>query len=131
MPGPAPPCLCPFTPGGGGYLTLPSPSTYSGQCNTVYIQEISFARNDVSEKLISSPLLIDIHVLMRDEKEGRKKQARSNKQTRQSNTYSEPHFLRKSDCLGCAALLYPMVCLFDLALSFLPSFSHLSLKHVH
>ena len=27
-----------------------------------------------------------IHVLMRDEKEGRKKQAWSNKQTRQSNT---------------------------------------------
>ena len=26
------------------------------------------------------------HVLMRDEKEGRKKQARSNEQTRQSNT---------------------------------------------
>ena len=26
------------------------------------------------------------HVLMRDEKEGREKQARSNKQTRQSNT---------------------------------------------
>ena len=29
---------------------------------------------------------VHIHVLMRDEKEGRKKQARSNKQTRQSNT---------------------------------------------
>ena len=29
---------------------------------------------------------IQCHVLMRDEKEGRKKQARSNKQTRQSNT---------------------------------------------
>ena len=30
--------------------------------------------------------LMHIHVLMRDEKEERKKQARSNKQTRQSNT---------------------------------------------
>ena len=29
---------------------------------------------------------VHVHVLMRDEKEGRKKQARSNKQTRQSNT---------------------------------------------
>ena len=29
---------------------------------------------------------VTIHVLMRDEKEERKKQARSNKQTRQSNT---------------------------------------------
>ena len=43
-----------------------------------------------------------IHVLMRDEKEGRKKQARSNKQTRQSNT-AHPRqslFLRKMSCLG-------------------------------
>ena len=42
-----------------------------------------------------------IHVLMRDEKEGRKKQARSNKQTRQSNT-AHPRqslFLRKMSCL--------------------------------
>ena len=31
-----------------------------------------------------------IHVLMRDEKEERKKQARSNKQTRQSNTARTP-----------------------------------------
>ena len=34
------------------------------------------------------------------------------------------------DCLGCAVLLC-LVCLFDLACFFLPSFSHLSLKHVH
>ena len=43
-----------------------------------------------------------IHVLMRDEKEGRKKQARSNKQTRQSNT-AHPRqslFPRKMSCLG-------------------------------
>ena len=34
-----------------------------------------------------------------------------------------------SDCLGCA--VFPcLVCLFDLACFFLPSFSHLSLKHV-
>ena len=32
-----------------------------------------------------------IHVLMRDEKEGRKKQARLNKQTRQSNTMYTIH----------------------------------------
>ena len=40
--------------------------------------------------------------LMRDEKEGRKKQARSNKQTRQSNT-AHPRqslFLEKMSCLG-------------------------------
>ena len=36
----------------------------------------------------------------------------------------------KSDCLGCAVLLCP-VSLFGLACFFLPSFSHLSLKHVH
>ena len=35
-------------------------------------------------------------------------------------------FFRKSDC--CVAL---PCCLFDLACFFLPSFSHLSLKHVH
>ena len=43
-----------------------------------------------------------VHVLMRDEKEERKKQARSNKQTRQSNT-AHPRqslFLRKMSCLG-------------------------------
>ena len=43
-----------------------------------------------------------IHVLMRDEKGGRNKQARSNKQTRQSNT-AHPRqslFLRKMSCLG-------------------------------
>ena len=39
-------------------------------------------------------------------------------------------FLRKNDCLGCAVLLY-LVCLFDLACLFLPSFSHLSFKHVY
>ena len=33
-------------------------------------------------------------------------------------------FLRKSDCLGCAVLLY-LVCLFDLACFFLSSFSYL------
>ena len=42
------------------------------------------------------------------------------------------HFLRKSDCLGCAvllclgcAVLLCLVCLFDLACFFLPSFSSL------
>ena len=40
--------------------------------------------------------------LMRDEKEERKKQARSNKQTRQSNTAHprQSRFLRKMSCLG-------------------------------
>ena len=38
-------------------------------------------------------------------------------------------FLRKSDCLGCAALLCLVVCLILLAFFFLPS--HLSLKHVY
>ena len=44
--------------------------------------------------------------VMRDEKEGRKKQARSNKQTRQSNTAHPRHslFLRKMSCLGYAYL---------------------------
>ena len=43
-----------------------------------------------------------VHVLMRDEKEERKKQARSNKQTRQSNTACprQSLFLRKMSCLG-------------------------------
>ena len=44
---------------------------------------------------------VHVHVLMRDEKEGRMKQARSNKQTRQSNT-AHPRqslFLRKMSCL--------------------------------
>ena len=36
-----------------------------------------------------------IHVLMRDEKEERKKQARSNKQKRQSNTLKAVTFLKK------------------------------------
>ena len=59
--------------------------------------------------------------LMRDEKEERKKQARS---------YTwQLIFLRKSDYIGCAVLLCPVVCLTLLAYSFLPS--HLSLKHVH
>ena len=43
---------------------------------------------------------------MRDEKEERKKQARSNKQTRQSNT-AHPRqslFLRKTSCLGWVKL---------------------------
>ena len=35
---------------------------------------------------MSGSLWVYVHVLMRDEKEERKKQARSNKQTRQSNT---------------------------------------------
>ena len=38
-------------------------------------------------------------------------------------------FLRKRDCLGCAVLFCLVVCLILLAY-FLPSFSHLSLKHV-
>ena len=33
-----------------------------------------------------------VHVLMRDEKEGRKKQARSNKQQSKSNTPNGSHF---------------------------------------
>ena len=33
-------------------------------------------------------------------------------------------FLRKSDCLGCAVLIY-LVCLFDLACFFLPYFTSL------
>ena len=51
------------------------------------------------------PVFSDIrymHVLMRDEKEERKKHARSNKQTRQSNT-AHPRqslFLEKMSCLG-------------------------------
>ena len=45
---------------------------------------------------------IHVHVLMRDEKEERRKQARSNKQTRQSNTAHtrKSFFLRKISCLG-------------------------------
>ena len=71
-----------------------------------------------------------------------KKQARSNKQTRQSNTLGRAlcleygvlwvrvppeaahFFLGKSDYLGCAVLLC-LVCLFDLACFFLSSFSSL------
>ena len=43
----------------------------------------------------------NVHVLMRDEKEGRKKQARSNKQQGKSNTAypRQSLFLRKMSCL--------------------------------
>ena len=58
--------------------------------------------------------------LMRDEKEERKKQARSNKQTGHMYMLRQLIFLRKSDCLGCAVLLC-LVCLFDLACFFLSS----------
>ena len=54
-----------------------------------------------------------IHVLMRDEKEERKKQARSNKQTtRQSNTahLRQSLFLRKISCLGCLITLCFLHC---------------------
>ena len=48
-----------------------------------------------------------VHVLMRDEKVERKKQARSNKQARQSNTAYPRHslFLRKMSCLACTCIL--------------------------
>ena len=91
---------------------------------------------------------VHVHVLMRCEKEERKKPARSNKKTKQSNTAHPRQLLflrkmsclgrtcsrvswvrRKSDCLGCAVLLCLVVCLTLLFFS-LPSFSHLSL-HVH
>ena len=51
-------------------------------------------------------LYMYIHVLMKDEKEGRKKQARSIKTTRQSNT-AHPRqslFLRKMSCFRQSAL---------------------------
>ena len=48
---------------------------------------------------------MQVHVLMKDEKEGRKKQARSNKQTRQSNT-AHP---RQSLFLGKNELHVPQV----------------------
>ena len=97
-------------------------------------------------------------VYMRNEDEGRKKQARSNKQQGKATQYIhiqahvhvaqlversvqsvecrgfEAHprqliFLGKSDCLGCAVLLCFVVRLILLASFFL--LSHLSLKHVH
>ena len=40
------------------------------------------------------------------------------------------HFLRKSDCLGCAVLLCLVVVYLTLLASFFRS-SHLSLKHVY
>ena len=55
--------------------------------------------------------------LMKDAKEGRKKQARSNKQQGKATQHTQDVytcqliFLRKSDCLGCAVLLCLVVCL--------------------
>ena len=40
----------------------------------------------ITKPICGVGLHVHVHVLMRDEKEERKKQARSNKQTRQSNT---------------------------------------------
>ena len=60
---------------GGGialHLTQTNPATFSG--HQILKEREHFIH------------IQSIHVLMRDEKEGRKKQARSNKQTRQSNT---------------------------------------------
>ena len=75
---------------------------------------------------------------MRDEKEERKKQARSNKQTRQSNTAHVHVYLGVLCCFAlfvCLTLLayfilpshvlLRLVCLFDLACFFLSSFSSL------
>ena len=39
-------------------------------------------------------MYIDVHVLMRDEKEGRKKQARSNKQSKDTQHTQGSHFTR-------------------------------------
>ena len=81
---------------------------------------------------------IHVHVLMRDEKEGRKKQAKSNKQQGRAiymYMYQGSSVgLVNSRCTavhvhGCAVLLCLVVYLTLLASFFLPS--HLSLKHVH
>ena len=62
---------------------------------------ITMGWREVREIFKSNSLFTDMF-LMRDEKEERKKQARSNKQTKQSNT-AQPRqslFLRKTNCLG-------------------------------
>ena len=67
--------------------------------------------------------------LMRDEKEERKKKARSNKQTRQSNTAHPSihvHVHGKVTALGVLCCFALFVCLTLLASFFVPS--HLSLK---
>ena len=63
---------------------------------------------------------------MRDEKEERKKQARSNKQTRQSMYMYTGNAARDLGVLCCFALF---VCLTLLASFFLPS--HLSFKNMY
>ena len=47
---------------------------------------MKYQQNNSADELVSSVLKANYMFLMRDEKEERKKQARSNKQTRQSNT---------------------------------------------
>ena len=64
---------------------------------------------------------------MRDEKEERKKQARSNKQTRQSNTAHPRHMYMSALGVLCCFALF--VCLTLLASFFLPS--HLSFKNMY
>ena len=62
-------------------MSMPPPSQVQFYYNIIYT-----AVQSCTDTLNEGPVRSLIHVLMRDEKEERKKQARSNKQTRQSNT---------------------------------------------
>ena len=44
------------------------------------------------EKFATAYMHVHVHVLMRDEKEGRKKQARSNKQQGKATQHTQGHF---------------------------------------
>ena len=92
----------------------------------------------VIKTLVIKTLVIKTLVIktlqMRDEKEERKKQARSNKQTRQSNTaHPRQSLFMYMYMLGVLCCFALFVCLTLLASFFLPS--HLSFKnmymHVH
>ena len=50
--------------------------------------------------LFPCTLYLPVHVLMRDEKEERKKQARSNKQGKATQHTQGSHFPKKMSCLG-------------------------------
>ena len=63
----------------------------SHQCSTPYIPLIP------QVYVLEITKVYTVHVLMRDEKEERKKQARTNKQTRQSNTAHPRQFPKKNE----------------------------------
>ena len=60
--------------------------TWKVSCLLVFLLLREYIHVHVHEKEEERSVHVHVHCIMRDEKEERKKQARSNKQTRQSNT---------------------------------------------